>query len=636
MRLDQDIEQRVNAYRGNPQALQQRYAANQELLDLLALQRLKSEKDEAARQVQIEMQENPQTIKQQRERQLVEMTKQDLVNQTAGILQNRRSRQQKNLQRVARQGAAGPRQMQSGLGALAQRQRQPQRPQQVAMRQPQRPQQAPMRRMMKAAEGGIVAFAEGDIVNGEITQAEIDEYRRSLGGQNPRAMRLSDDQIRAIIERERAPKPAMTSTRRGLRQASATLPIGQTNTISDAENAAIDQEILAQRNAVELGKEAGRTEVIPLSATGKQSNNGAQSTSNDIMEPDGIMALYNEQDKLTAPKIDISQAGSGAAQLLADAGIDTSTTPEAAGIKAQTDALDLFGRDTKRGKIDAYLQELKNMDARQQDPDKLRRERTSAFLRGTAGTGSFGQTMAAGSAAMASERQSQEKSERERILKRIGIDQIAMTMDADIVKQALTDGRYARESAIKNRQLTAQVMQGMRRDDINVAINTATLDFQANKNNIANLLQAANIQYTNDLRKALESADRRNEASNILAKIGKDKLDFLESYLLDDPRVKQATMMLDTYEGDDEKRIADLKKLLNTARKEASIRAEQMINLAGINETMAILEQIIEGKTNVTIPTRATSATGDYVGNQSGYVIASPNEQAVINRNTSQ
>ena len=634
MRLDQDIEQRVNAYRGNPQALQQRYAANQELLDLLALQRLKSEKDDAARKVQMEMQENPQTIKQQRERQLFEMTKQDLVNQTAGIMQNKRNRQQKNLQRVAKQGAAGPRQMQSGLGALAQRQ--PQRPQQVAMRQPQRPQQAPMRRMMKAAEGGIVAFAEGDIVNGEITQAEIDEYRRSLGGQNPRAMRLSDDQIRAIIERERAPKPAMTSTRRGLRQASATLPIGQTNTISDAENAAIDQEILAQRNAVELGKEAGRTEVIPLSATGKQSNNGAQSTSNDIMEPDGIMALYNEQDKLTAPKIDISQAGSGAAQLLADAGIDTSTTPEAAGIKAQTDALDLFGRDTKRGKIDAYLQELKNMDARQQDPDKLRRERTSAFLRGTAGTGSFGQTMAAGSAAMASERQSQEKSERERILKRIGIDQIAMTMDADIVKQALTDGRYARESAIKNRQLTAQVMQGMRRDDINVAINEATLDFQADKNNIANLLQAANIQYTNDLRKALESADRRNEASNILAKIGKDKLDFLESYLLDDPRVKQATMMLDTYEGDDEKRIADLKKLLNTARKEASIRAEQMINLAGINETMAILEQIIEGKTNVTIPTRATSATGDYVGNQSGYVIASPNEQAVINRNTSQ
>ena len=621
MRLDQDIEQRVNAYRGNPQALQQRYAANQELLDLLALQRLKSEKDDAARKVQMEMQENPQTIKQQKERQLFEMTKQDLVNQTAGIMQNKRNRQQKNLQRVAKQGAAGPRQMQSGLGALAQRQ--PQRPQQAAMRQPQRPQQAPMRRMMKAAEGGIVAFVNG----GNVTQAEINQYRRS-GGRATAT--LTDDEIRARIEDARKGNvAAMTNAEArefrpinpdtaipGGSAASGPNNVKQdSNTISDAENAEINREI---------SKREG------------QSNNGAQSTSNDIMEPDGIMALYGKQDKLTGPEINISQAGSGAAQLLADAGIDTSTTPEAAGIKAQTDALSLFGRDDKRGRIDGYLQDLKDMDARQQDPDKLRRERTSAFLRGTAGTGSFGQTMAAGSAAMAAERQSQEKSERERLLKRIGIDQIAMTMDVDIVKQALTDGRYARESAIRNRQLTAEVMQGMRRDDINVAINEATLDFQADKNNIANLLQAANIQYTNDLRKALESADRRNEASNILAKIGKDKLDFLESYLLNDPRIKQATMMLETYEGDDEKKIADLEKLLKTAQKEANIRAEQMINLAGINETMAILEQIIEGKTNVTIPTRATSATGDYVGNQSGYVIASPNEQAVINRNTSQ
>ena len=623
MRLDQDIEQRVNAYRGNPQALQQRYAANQELLDLLALQRLKSEKDDAARKVQMEMQENPQTIKQQKERQLFEMTKQDLVNQTAGIMQNKRNRQQKNLQRVAKQGAAGPRQMQSGLGALAQCQ--PQRPQQVAMRQPQRPQQAPMGRMMKAAEGGIVAFAEGLTVNGEITQAEIDEYRRSLGRQNPRAQRLiTDDEIRARIERERAPKPAMTSTRRGLRPTSATLP--------DAE---IDGAILAQQNDVELGKEAGRTEVIPLSATGEQSDNGAQSTSDDI-EPKGILARYEDKDALVAPNIDVSDPYAGADEMLETVGIDTTVDPKEAGIAQRNEAARYLGRGAKRDRIVDYLQDLKDMDARQQDPDKLRRERTSAFLRGTAGTGSFGQTMAAGSAAMAAERQSQEKSERERLLKRIGIDQIAMTMDVDIVKQALTDGRYARESAIRNRQLTAEVMQGMRRDDINVAINEATLDFQADKNNIANLLQAANIQYTNDLRKALESADRRNEASNILAKIGKDKLDFLESYLLNDPRIKQATMMLETYEGDDEKKIADLEKLLKTAQKEANIRAEQMINLAGINETMAILEQIIEGKTNVTIPTRATSATGDYVGNQSGYVIASPNEQAVINRNTSQ
>ena len=108
MAIDQEIAQRVDAYRGNPQVLQQRYAANQELLDLLALQRLKSEKDDAMRKVQLEMQQDPQTIKQQKERQLLEMTKQDLTNQTAGIMQNTQKKQKKNMQRVAKRGSVSP------------------------------------------------------------------------------------------------------------------------------------------------------------------------------------------------------------------------------------------------------------------------------------------------------------------------------------------------------------------------------------------------------------------------------------------------------------------------------------------------------------------------------------------------
>ena len=42
--LDAQVEQRMDAYRGNPQKLQQRYGQNKELLDLLALQKLTSEK----------------------------------------------------------------------------------------------------------------------------------------------------------------------------------------------------------------------------------------------------------------------------------------------------------------------------------------------------------------------------------------------------------------------------------------------------------------------------------------------------------------------------------------------------------------------------------------------------------------
>ena len=49
MAIDQEIQRKVDAYRSNPQALQQRYAQNQQFIDLLALQKLKSEKDAAGR-----------------------------------------------------------------------------------------------------------------------------------------------------------------------------------------------------------------------------------------------------------------------------------------------------------------------------------------------------------------------------------------------------------------------------------------------------------------------------------------------------------------------------------------------------------------------------------------------------------
>jgi hypothetical protein len=62
-RMDEEVQRKVDAYRANPQQLMQRYQQNQELIDLLALQKLKSEKDAAARDMQLKMQQQPSTIK---------------------------------------------------------------------------------------------------------------------------------------------------------------------------------------------------------------------------------------------------------------------------------------------------------------------------------------------------------------------------------------------------------------------------------------------------------------------------------------------------------------------------------------------------------------------------------------------
>ena len=130
--IDDTIQQKVDAYRGNPAALQQRYAQNQELIDLLALQKLKSEKEAAARDLQIKMQNTPDTIAKQREQEVLGLTKNEMVKQTGDIMKQRQAQQ------MAQRGAVGA-------------------PQGIAS------QAAP--RMMAA--GGIVALAPGGPVSSQ-------------------------------------------------------------------------------------------------------------------------------------------------------------------------------------------------------------------------------------------------------------------------------------------------------------------------------------------------------------------------------------------------------------------------------------------------------------------------------------
>ena len=107
------VEDRVAAYRGNPAPLQQRYQMSQDLLDLLALQKIKSEKDAAARQMQLAMGQQqaaqgmePQTIAQQREKEVMELTKNELAQQRGETAQQQQSQQQEALKRALSGGVA--------------------------------------------------------------------------------------------------------------------------------------------------------------------------------------------------------------------------------------------------------------------------------------------------------------------------------------------------------------------------------------------------------------------------------------------------------------------------------------------------------------------------------------------------
>ena len=107
MTIDRMVQEKADAYRNNPAALQKNYQMNQDLLDLLALQKIKSEKDAAARELQMSMEQNPQTIAEQRGVEAVDRTKDDLVKQVGGVAAQRQRQQQQNIQRAAAGASCG-------------------------------------------------------------------------------------------------------------------------------------------------------------------------------------------------------------------------------------------------------------------------------------------------------------------------------------------------------------------------------------------------------------------------------------------------------------------------------------------------------------------------------------------------
>lgn len=110
--IDPRVEETVAAYRGNPQALQQKYAVSQQLIDLLALQKIKSEMDAKDREMKLRMAQTGKRppIAQQLQQEVVGRTKQEIQQQLADTMQQEAIEKQKALQQAVQtqeQGVAG-------------------------------------------------------------------------------------------------------------------------------------------------------------------------------------------------------------------------------------------------------------------------------------------------------------------------------------------------------------------------------------------------------------------------------------------------------------------------------------------------------------------------------------------------
>ena len=105
--IDREVASRVAAYKGDPQALQQKYAASQQLIDLLALQKIKSAQESAAREMQMQLAqqqaangEASMTVAQQREKEVMDMTKNELAQQRGDLAQQQQVDQKEAMQKL--------------------------------------------------------------------------------------------------------------------------------------------------------------------------------------------------------------------------------------------------------------------------------------------------------------------------------------------------------------------------------------------------------------------------------------------------------------------------------------------------------------------------------------------------------
>tara|TARA_R110000803_G_scaffold54833_4_gene111660 strand:- start:1823 stop:3400 length:1578 start_codon:yes stop_codon:yes gene_type:complete len=142
--MGEQVNRMVDANRGNPGALQQKHALNKDLLSLLALQKLQSEKKAAENELAMSMKGTPGTILEQREEELTGRATKEVTEGVAGALNTKQNQQKNNLQRMV---GANP--QMTGIAGQ------------------------PAPNMARMAGGGIVAFGNGGSIKASDEQLKL-------------------------------------------------------------------------------------------------------------------------------------------------------------------------------------------------------------------------------------------------------------------------------------------------------------------------------------------------------------------------------------------------------------------------------------------------------------------------------
>ena len=543
--IDDIIQQKTDAYRGNPAALQQRHAQSKELIDLLALQKLKSEKDSAARNMQMQMQQQPGTIAQQLESEMVGRTKDEMLQGVAGVMKNNQARQQ---QRGASLGIA--------------------------------PQPRP--NMQRMAQGGIVGFANGGTVVEQIKKIQAD---RSLTEDEREA------RIRQIISStpDAQSRQLMRDFGIGKKKTDSAPPTIQDDPTlappSGAEYPMVmpeqDQEFTGLPNQKGIQPPPPTEETDPaMEALGKVDAAGAPapvdvnvptapaSLDADKYKPDYTKA--DELNKLTQDKF---------TELM-------NQDPAAAAAAKRAEALKYIDYTADEKALrQANIDELKALEeSRFGSADKLKRDNLTAFLLGARGT-DLASTLRAG-AGQAQVSEAQQQAGIESLMdKRQKAQQELMKESQQIRTTAYSQGTEAEKQAYQNVRTGVTGIQDMseaaqtraeKDADKLLQVDAANLDgnFKQRRMELDAALQIANQAFQGELSQF--KAQVQKDIKMVDAVIAADKNRITENYYKD-----QSATNLTKVLGGIESSIVNITNNYNDAFKDVIAQAELAVGKDG-------------------------------------------------------
>lgn len=428
--IDQQISSRVAAYRDNPQQLQQRYAVSQELIDLLALQKIKSDKEAAAREMQLKMAqqqaangEAPATVAEQREKEVMDLTKQEIASQRGDLLEQQEKEKQQRMNQLMSGVANAP-------GA------------QNAMTQ------------QAMAAGGIVAFSGEDQsyvteerpkrLPGESNEAyrqRLIDHAKKLSEKREQAKPKTVDEVRQRVIAERGGQ-TMASARGMMPPAAVPAPNvpSYNEDISGPdfkfpERPSPPEQLPPQQRSQQRPPQAGIPTALPQG--GAPASAPAASAA-----PAGIpSALPREtQERIAPPELPTNPALEAA--INKNVGIDPEARQQAE--EARIEAKRKLTPE-QRAIYQAGIDERDRMMKEEFDPERQRLEGIKRFLIGMGGR-AYGELGAGASASMGYEdaqRQARKKAFEDLQKSREGL----IGLDRKAVEEGIASGMESRKSA---------------------------------------------------------------------------------------------------------------------------------------------------------------------------------------------